>query len=106
VDGAQALRSSVGCIQRALLLGVAPALLASAFVAHASLRRPRTAAALALAGGIALGAFAVHASCPSGSALHALVGHTLVPVAAAAILVAPLAAVLGRWVHRRMARSV
>jgi hypothetical protein len=44
----------------------------------------------------------VHLSCPSDSPVHQLLGHTLVPLAAAALAGAPVALLLGRWVRWRM----
>ena len=93
----------LSCAGRALALGVVPALLACGFAARAALRRPVLAAGMALAGGVALGAVAVHASCPSNSPLHQLVAHTLAPVAAAALFTAPLAALLSHWGRRARA---
>jgi hypothetical protein len=98
--GGEDLRSILGCAAHAFGLGLVPALLACAFAAFAALRRARVTAALALAGGVALGAVAVHASCRSNSALHQLVAHTLAPAAAVILLTAPLAPLLGRWARR------
>lgn len=98
--GGEDLGSILGCATKALGLGVVPTLLACAFVAFAVLRRASVSAALAVGGGVALGAVAVHASCPSNSALHQLVAHTLAPAAAVILLTAPLAPLLGRWARR------
>jgi hypothetical protein len=98
--GAAELRACASCMARALELGVAPALVACAFVARASIRWPGAPSLLALAGSAALGAFAVHATCPANGAFHQLVGHVLAPIAAAALLSVPLAALLARWLHR------
>ncbi len=94
------LRACLSCIGRALTLGAAPALLACAFIVYAAVRRPGLGTALAIAGGVALGAAAVHATCPSDSPLHWIVAHTLAPIAAVIVLTAPLAALLARWTRR------
>lgn len=91
------LLACVSCMQRAVQLGIASSLLACGFIVYAAMRRPSAGAALALIGGVALGAAAVHSTCPSNSALHQLVAHTLTPLVAAAILTFPLAALLRRW---------
>ena len=94
------LSACLSCIGRAFTLGAAPALLACAFIVYAAVRRPRLGTALALAGGVALGAAAVHATCPSDSPLHWILAHTLAPVAAMTVLTVPLAALLARWARR------
>jgi hypothetical protein len=101
-DFAREALGSLGCVRRALLLGTVPALVTAAFVGHSAVRRPGMAAALALAGGIGLAAWSVHLSCPSDSPVHQLLGHTLVPLAAAALAGAPVALLLGRWVRWRL----
>jgi hypothetical protein len=90
----------LSCIRRSAILGLAPTLVACGFIAYAAMRRPGTLSALALAGGVALGAAAVHASCPNDDAIHRLVAHTLAPILAAVVLAAPLAALLRRWARR------
>jgi hypothetical protein len=94
------LSACLSCIGRAFTLGAAPTLLACAFIVHAAVRRPGLGTALAIAGGVALGAAAVHATCPSDSPLHWILAHTLAPVAAVIVLTAPLAALLARWTRR------
>jgi len=90
----------LSCMGRAFTLGVAPVLLACAFIVYAAVRRPGAGTALALAGGVALGAAAVHATCPIDSPMHWLLAHTLAPVAAVLVLTAPLAALLARRTRR------
>lgn len=90
------LVTCLACIRRGLMLGVAPTLLACAFIVYAALRNPGLGTALALAGGVALGAGAVHATCPNDNPLHWLLAHSLTPVAAMLVLTAPLAALLAR----------
>ncbi len=85
---------------RELAQDLAPVLLACAFIVYAAVRRPGLGTALAIAGGVALGAAAVHATCPSDSPVHWIVAHTLAPIAAVIVLTAPLAAVLARWTRR------
>ena len=94
------LATCLGCAIRVLTLGVAPVLLACGYLAWAALRRPGLGAVLALAGGVALGAAAVHATCPIDSPHHWLLAHALAPAAAAAVLAAPLAFGLARWTRR------
>jgi formyltetrahydrofolate synthetase len=89
-------------MSHALQLGLASSLLASGFIAYAAMRRPSLGAALALTGGVALGAAAVHTTCPSDSALHQLIAHSLAPLVAAALLTLPLAALLRRWRGRKL----
>jgi len=90
------LTDCLDCMGRALVLGAAPLCLACAFIVYAAVRLPGAAAALAVAGGMALGAAAVHATCPSDSPMHWLLAHSLAPVAATVLLAAPLAALLAR----------
>ncbi len=94
------LSACLSCIGRAFTLGAAPTLVACAFIVHAAVRRPGLGTALAIAGGVALGAAAVHATCPSDSPLHWILAHTLAPVAAMTVLTVPLAALLARWARR------
>ncbi len=91
------LSAWLSCIGRAVTLGAAPTLLACAFIVYAAVRRPGLGTALAITGGVALGAAAVHATCQSDSPLHWIVAHTLAPIAAVIVLTAPLAARLARW---------
>jgi hypothetical protein len=95
----------LSCIGRSLTLGAAPVLLACAFIVYAAVRRPGTGTAWALAGGVALGAVAVHATCPSESALHWLLAHTLAPAMAVLLLTAPLATLLARRARRDRGRE-
>lgn len=93
---------SLPCIGRALALGAAPVLLVCAFIVYAAVRRPGAGTALALSGGVALGAFAVHLTCPSDSPTHWLLGHTLAPTTAALLLTGPLAALLASRTRRSL----
>ncbi|MEX2206450.1 MAG: NrsF family protein, partial [Myxococcota bacterium] len=98
----QELAACASCMSRSVQLGIASTVLACAYIVHAAMRRPSAGAALALIGGVALGAAAVHTTCPSDSALHQLVAHTLAPLVAAALLTLPLAALLRRlWGRAR-----
>ncbi|HVN40028.1 MAG TPA: NrsF family protein [Myxococcota bacterium] len=94
------LADCLPCIGRALALGTAPVLLACAFIVYAAVRRPGSGTALALAGGVALGAVAVHVTCPSDSPMHWLLAHTLAPVVAVLLLTGPLAAFVASRTHR------
>lgn len=100
------LLACVSCMKRAVQLGIASSLVACGFIVYAAMRRPSAGAALALIGGVALGAAAVHSTCPSNSAHHQLVAHTLAPLVAAAILTFPLAALLRRWRGRAERRDL
>lgn len=95
--GGEELAACATCMSHALGLGLASSLLACGFIVYAAMRRPNLGAALALTGGVALGAVAVHVTCPSDSALHQLIAHSLAPLGAAALLTLPLAALLRRW---------
>lgn len=96
----ESILECLSCIGRAALLGAAPVLLALAFIVYAAVRRPGSGTALALAGGVALGAAAVHVTCSSDSPLHWLLAHTLAPAMAVLVLTAPMAALLGRRTRR------
>ena len=74
--------------------------MACAFIVYAAVQRPGRGTALAIAGDVALGAAAVHATCPSDSPLHWILAHTLAPIAAVIVLTAPLAALVARWTRR------
>jgi hypothetical protein len=93
---AQQLHASLHCGLRAFGLGLGATLVGLAFLARAVPRRAALSVALALAGGSALGALVVHLTCPSSSAIHQLLGHTLAPVAAGALLALPLGALVAR----------
>jgi hypothetical protein len=99
-SGSHPLAMSFACVSRATALGIVPALVACAFLARALVRTPRAGAAAAAAGCAALGAVAVHTSCPSGAALHVLLGHSLAPFFAAIVLAFPLTALLRRFSRR------
>jgi hypothetical protein len=87
---------ALACLGRSCVLGALPALIACVLLARACLRRPLLGAAVAAAGGISLGAVAVHASCAAREPLHVLLGHTLGPVAAALLLALPLTILVRR----------
>ena len=95
-----ALATSITCVSRATALGIVPALVACAFLARALVRTPRAGAAAAAAGCAALGAVAVHTSCPYEGALHMLFGHSLAPFFAALVFAFPLAALVRRCSRR------
>jgi len=91
---AERLDECLSCMGRAVALGLAPVVLACFFIVYAAVLRPGLGTALALAGGVGLGAAAVHATCPNDSPTHWLLAHTLAPAAAVVLLTAPIAAVL------------
>ena len=95
-----AVSACVACLSSALVLGFASCLVACVFIARAAMRRPNASAALAIAGSVALGAFAVHAHCSAGDAFHQLVAHASAPLIAAAALT-PLVSVALRYGTRR-----
>jgi hypothetical protein len=82
------------CVLRGLVLSIAPTWLVCAYFLRGVSRRPGRGAALALAGAVALGAAAVHATCPSDSPVHWIAAHTLAPVFALVVLTAPVAGVI------------
>lgn len=100
VAGGASFADCLSCAGRAVALGAAPVLLACAFAVYAAVRRSGPRTALAVAGGVALGAAAVHVTCPSDSPLHWLLAHTLAPVMAVGVLTAPVAALLARLTPR------
>lgn len=95
-----AMSACAACLISALMLGFASCLVACVFIARAAMRRPNASAALAIAGSVALGAFAVHAHCSAGDAFHQLVAHAAAPLIAVAILT-PLVSVVLRYGTRR-----
>ena len=95
-----ALATSITCVSRAAALGIVPALVACAFLARAWVRTARAGAAVAVAGCAALGAVAVHTSCPYEGALHMLLGHSLAPFFAALVFTFPMAALVRRYSPR------
>lgn len=103
-DAISQLASCVHCLGRCMGLGILPVLLVCGFLAYAPARRPRAGSALAVAGGVALGAVAMHATCPSEGALHMLVGHSLAPLFAVLVLAYPLAALVRRFGDRLAAK--
>ena len=88
------LLACLGCLSHATGLGILSALMTCAFVGFGFLRRPSSSAALALVGGVALGAIVVHASCEATNPVHQLFSHALSPGVAAASLTLPTALAL------------
>jgi hypothetical protein len=88
------LSTYAACLASALALGLASCVVACVLIGRADMRRPNASAALAIAGSVALGAVAVHASCPAGDALHQLVAHASAPLIAATILTPLVSAAL------------
>lgn len=100
LTGEESVTDCLWCIARALGLGAAPLLVTGAFLVYAVVCRPGLGTSLAIAGGVALGAAAVHVTCLIDSPKHWLVAHALAPALAALVLAAPLAALLARRVRR------
>ena len=94
------LAQHLSCAGHACALGLVPALFACGFLARASTRRPLVAAGVSALGAVSLGAVAIHAACGARGAPHWLLGHTLGPIALAAVLAIPLAALLRRHAQR------
>jgi hypothetical protein len=74
------------------------------FVFWAAPRRPFSAGLLGVAGAVALGAIAMHASCPNDGAAHWIMGHAMAPLFAALLALVPLFALV-RWRTSRRASS-
>ncbi len=91
-----AFGDSVSCLVRASLLGLAPAIIAWAFLSHTCTRRPYTGAGASALGAVALGAILVHATCRAENPIHMLLGHSLAPVWVALAVTLPLGFAIGR----------
>jgi hypothetical protein len=85
-----ALGDSVSCLVRASLLGLAPAIIAWAFLSRTGTRRPYAGVAASALGAVALGAILVHATCRAEDLLHMLLGHSLAPLWVALAVTLPL----------------
>ena len=96
-----AVSAAVTCLVTSWVLGFASCAVACVFIVRSAMRRPDASAALAIAGSGALGAFAVHAHCPAGDALHQLVAHAAAPLIAVAVLT-PLVSVVLRYGTRHV----
>lgn len=94
-DG-QSYAGSLGCIVRSIGLGIAPLLVAGLFVARGAASGLWHASYFALIGSIGLGALAVHATCPTWTGGHVLLGHHIGPLVIATLAAFPLASVLAR----------
>lgn len=98
--GPSAMTACAGCLISALVLGLASCVVACFWIARAAMRHLQASAALSLAGGVAIGAVAIHAHCPAGDAFHQLVAHAGAPLIATAVLT-PLVALALRYATRR-----
>ncbi|MBW2373413.1 MAG: DUF1109 family protein, partial [Deltaproteobacteria bacterium] len=85
-----ALGDSVSCLVRASLLGLAPAIIAWAFLSRTVPRRPYAGVAASAVCAVALGAMLVHATCRAEDPLHMLLGHSLAPLWVALAVTLPL----------------
>lgn len=95
-----AVSATATCLVASWVLGFASCAVACVFIARSAMRGPDASAALAIAGSVALGAFAVHAHCPASDAFHQLVAHAAAPLIAVAVLT-PLVSVVLRYGTRR-----
>ncbi len=80
----------VACQAWSLGLGLVPVVPVVVFVARALPRHPWLTAAGAGMAGVAVGALAVHLSCPSRDPAHLLIAHALTPVLGGLLLLLPL----------------
>lgn len=93
------------CVRGAMWVALLPGAAVLGFVFWAAPRRPVWAGILGVAGAVALGAIAMHASCPNDGATHWIMGHAMAPVVGALLALVPLVA-LARWrVSRQALRS-
>lgn len=95
-------RGCLACLAHAVGLGFATGLVACRFIGTAAMWRPGASAGMAIAGAVALGAGAVHASCTMGDAFHQLLAHALAPAIAAALLAVPLGLAMRSLAERRL----
>ncbi|MBW2270002.1 MAG: hypothetical protein JRH16_15650 [Deltaproteobacteria bacterium] len=95
------LAASLNCLARAAGLALPPALAAGVFLARAYECRRLMGGVWACVGAVALGAWAVHASCSAGDAAHVVLGHVLEPLAVAALV----GALIAPWLRRDPVRE-
>lgn len=92
-----AVSSGAGhCFVSGVTFAIVPVLVGVAIARRAWPLEPRLTAVLVLLGTMALGALAVHLTCPLTNALHMLLGHNATPLVATAIA-APVATL---WLRR------
>ena len=101
-DGADSFSMGLNahCLLNAALLGGAPAGVLLVVALGGWRGRPVTTSLAAATSGAALGAIAVHVTCPAQGAWHVLFGHYLFPLAAA-LLVGGAGAAVWRLLGRR-----
>jgi hypothetical protein len=75
----------LSCTGPATLLAIPAGVVATLWIARTAPRWPLASAAFASAGSVALGASAIHATCPIDDALHVLVWHALAPFSGGAL---------------------
>lgn len=88
------------CVRGTLRVAVLPGLAALGFVFWAAPRRPARVALLSALGAAALGAVAIHATCPVSGARHWVLGHALAPLQVVAVVALPVAA-FAFWYRKR-----
>ena len=92
-------------IERAIALGLLPALAVCVYLGRALERRPMSSSALAILGTAGLGAGFVHASCDAGNAVHMLFGHGAAPLVAILVLLVPCGLLVKLWTKFFAARG-
>jgi hypothetical protein len=80
------LSAGLRCLGNAWLIALAPGVALGAFVFRAAPHRPLLALSAAAGGAAGLGAAGVHLSCPADDALHVLAFHALAPLIGGALL--------------------
>lgn len=88
--------ADVNCLSVSCLLSLPPAIGVLAFISRAAPHRLLLTVLAAVTGTVALGALAVHLSCPCVGARHLILGHALAPAMGAMILTVPFHAALRR----------
>ena len=90
------LRSDAACLATSYLLALPAALAVLAFVARGAATRPGLAALAAASGAVAIGAIALHLTCPYDGLRHVLLAHALAPVSGGLLLGTPLSLAVRR----------
>ncbi len=88
--GEPPLRSDAACLATSYLLALPAAVAVLAFVARGAPTRPGLAVLAATSGAVAIGAVALHLTCPYDGLRHVLLAHALAPVSGGLLLGAPL----------------
>lgn len=90
------------CLATSCLLALPAGLAAVVLAGRAAPYRPLLSALAAASGAVAIGAFAVHLSCPCDGLRHALLAHALAPVSGGVLLAVPFHAALRRAARTRL----